>query len=715
MASPNTNPFYGSSGGGIPANGGQQRLALDNLLRRELRVGDPNSPDQIAQALLERYKNDPRATAITQEARGLPFLLDAQPQVTGTRAPTSCETELKQAVDDVNSDLQELTTNTLLKDSTSELRGWAQAIRTLIAEGTTAARFGLDTRQRDKVFSIRRQLGDYARLARMIGALTPSLNANFRSFAKSLDEVAAVFLVMMGEALANVGFNGGRFLLQVPYTELQVRRESAVAALRNLTGSTQVSSFYQNDWQWGLNAYRKLYKFLDDQGQGDLRILLMENELARAMDELIQRAAHGTVDGLRALGATAEVDLDRFRRLIAIGNQLSGNSPQPESPALGAFFDALLLFVQSFDAAGGFRLLRIARPPILYYGLYGTGFASPAEIRLLSLITSRGVLADKADCYLQCCNDNEIFDQVCIDKILYDVDRAIDLYAVGEADYGEPEVRAGAYGFLVSAVLRNTAVQRPYPILKKWEKTDVLQPLEAIEKTLISDKFSENFANPNNHRTWQKLMSSELCNQFNREIQDANGSGLRRIVETIAPSCIQLDEVFNVLRDEMQQALKLIDPHYEQCPALDVDYPKTVAAGVVAIADALTRQHIQPVREFVMTDTPRLVAENPSHEVSDDEANMLVASRLVKNILSAAKEADSEQRTAAIDAFKQFADDNAELVSTLHLSENFKKIIEAFNSIPNQSDDAQAQTKSFMALKERCIDLVSVIGLGIKR
>jgi hypothetical protein len=94
---------------------------------------------------------------------------------------------------------------------------------------------------------------------------------------------------------------------------------------------------------------------------------------------------------------------------------------------------------------------------------------------------------------------------------------------------------------------------------------------------------------------------------------------------------------------------------------------------------------------------------------------MLIVSRLVKDILSVAKEADSEERIAAIDAFKQFADDNAELVTHLHLSENFKKIIEAFNSIPHQSDDAQAQTKSFMALKERCIDLVSVIGLGIKR
>ena len=715
MASQNTNPFYGSSGGGVPANGGQQRLALDNLLRRELRVGDPNDPKQIAQALLERYKDDPRATSIAQEARGLPFLLDAQPQVTGVRAATSCETELKQAVDDVDSDLQELTTNTLLKDSASELRGWAQAIRSLIAEGTIAARFGLDTRQRDKVFSIRRQLGDYARLARMIGAFTPGLNPNFRSFAKSLDEVSAVFLVMMGEALANVGFNGGRFLLQVPFTELQVRRESAIAALRNLTGSTQVSSLYQNDWQWGLNAYRKLYKFLDDQGQGDLRILLMENELARAMDELIQRTAHGTVDGLRALGATAEVDLDRFRRLIAVGNQL-GN----DAPPLGAFFDALLLFVQSFDAAGGFRLLRIARPPILHYGLYGNGFASDAEKRLLALITSRGSLAEEADCYLQSNPENGTRNQIFIDKILYDVDRAIDLYAVGEAtNYGEPEIRAGAYGVLIRVFLRHkkqtlgTDEFDPNNILDKWKKnTKIWIPLAELENTLIFNELLEELIESNNPN-WQTLMKSELCNQYNREVQNTSGSGLWRIVETIAPNCIDLDDIFSKLRVKMNDAINLIDPKSKPCLALDVNYPTTVAAGVVSIADALKTQ--RSYASSMGIGMQLLTDANQTPSVTDDEAKMLEISRLVKSVLAIAKNDDSEERTAAIEAFQEFAGRNTELVNNLHLSENFKKIIEAFNSIPNQSNDTTAQTNSFMGLKERCIDLVSVIGLGIKR
>src|SRR5215813_3322858 len=208
-------------GGAPPPTGSPQRLALDNLLRRELRVGDPNDPQQIAQALLARYQSDPRAIAIAQEARGLPFLQTIPTDSRGVQAPTSSDAELQQAMDDVERDLRELTTNSLLKDITPELEGWGTAVRSAIKEGTSAARFALDPRQRDKAFGIRRQLGDYARMARLVGVLTPTMSLTYRKFAQSLDEVAAVLLVLMGEALANMGFSGGQYLLQVPYTELQ--------------------------------------------------------------------------------------------------------------------------------------------------------------------------------------------------------------------------------------------------------------------------------------------------------------------------------------------------------------------------------------------------------------------------------------------------------------------------------------------------------------
>ena len=128
-------PFYSSNSTGShstapvgtpPPTGSPQRLALDNLIRRELRVGNPNDPLQIAQALLTRYKGTPRAAAIAQEAMGLPFLQTSPVETRVMQAPTSSDAELQQGIDDVERDLRELTTNNLLKDITPELEGWAR-------------------------------------------------------------------------------------------------------------------------------------------------------------------------------------------------------------------------------------------------------------------------------------------------------------------------------------------------------------------------------------------------------------------------------------------------------------------------------------------------------------------------------------------------------------------------------------------------------------
>lgn len=466
MAYPNSNPFSASAAGGSPSKGGPQRLALDNLLRRELKVGDPSDPAQIAQALLSKYQNDPRANAIAQEARGLPFLNSAAGSPQLMPAATSTNTELQQARNDVERDLQELLTDALLKDLTPEIQGWAQAIRAAIQEGPGAASMALDPNQRDKAFGIRRQLGDYARMARLIGAMTPAMNANYRKLALSLDEVAAVMLVLMGDALSNLGFNGGRFLLQAPYSELQVRRDAAIYALRNLVGSTQ-QAYGPNEWQRGLDAYRTLFRVLEEQGQGDLRALLSEQELARVMDELIERSAHGNVEGLRALGATAMVDLERFRRLVYIGQ----SAVNPASPPFSAFLETLQLFADAFGQSGGYRLMRISRPPILFYGLYGNmaNDASGADARLLKLIVARGQLADYVDSLLMTSyGDTAVKLQVLLDKVLYDVDRAIDLFAVGKDTLGKPERRAAAYAYVIDQVIlkiQNLNLSQYSPIL----------------------------------------------------------------------------------------------------------------------------------------------------------------------------------------------------------------------------------------------------------
>ena len=137
-----------------------------------------------------------------------------------------------------------------------ELRGWQSAIDNIIADGAEAAPLALDPRMRDRGFQARRLLGDYARVARFVGALTPSLNDNFRALGRSLDEVSSVLMVLMGDAIANIGFSGGRFLLQAQASDLQDRRDAVLVALRNLIGSTQVS-LRPGDWPRGLQAYQQ--------------------------------------------------------------------------------------------------------------------------------------------------------------------------------------------------------------------------------------------------------------------------------------------------------------------------------------------------------------------------------------------------------------------------------------------------------------------------
>ncbi|HVH81631.1 MAG TPA: hypothetical protein VM782_19680, partial [Stellaceae bacterium] len=277
--------FNGTRG---PSNAASVNLALDNMIRSQLKVSDPHNPKEIAQALLSYYKDLPQAVAITEEAQGLPLTQVPMLPAVASRA-TSSDAEFNIAKGDVEKALIDLSTNPLTTDITPEMQGWGQSIRGAVEETGNAARQGLDPGQRDKVIAIRRQLGEYARMARFVGAMAPGMTQNFRRLGQGLDEVAAVSLVMLGESLASVGFAYGYYLLQVPLSDLRQRRDAVIYALRNFSGGAQEA--YQPDaWPRGINAYRLLYNWLEEQGQGDLRTLLIENDIARTMDNLIARA-----------------------------------------------------------------------------------------------------------------------------------------------------------------------------------------------------------------------------------------------------------------------------------------------------------------------------------------------------------------------------------------------------------------------------------------
>ena len=438
------------TGASVPASRSPIAVKLDNLIRSRLRVSNPYDPIEVADGLTRFFRGAAERTRI--EEAGLPFyqVQVVQPPRPETAGPSRFE--LDQARSDVATDLTQLLQNQLLKDIVPELRGWQSAIDNIIADGSEAAPLSLDPRMRDRGFQARRLLGDYARVARFVGALTPSLNDNFRALARSLDEVSAVFMVLMGDAIANIGFSGGRFLLQAQASDLQDRRDAVLVALRNLIGSTQVS-LDQETWPRGLQAYQQFINRLDATGNSDLRALFQEANLAKLMDDLIARVNVMSADGLRALGSTAVLQVQPIRRLIQLGNRLV----DPQSPPLAAFLLALQLFVEAFQfSASGYRLIQIARPSIVNYGLYGVSGPDDTTLRLQQLVIARGSFAVQLDCFLPCqCSADQIRCQIILDKLLYDIDRAIDALSLGidPNGQGDAETRALAYGLIIETLL----------------------------------------------------------------------------------------------------------------------------------------------------------------------------------------------------------------------------------------------------------------------
>lgn len=553
--------------------------AVDNVLRRVLKVRDPADSGQVAKALLNRYSD--QAGALQNERSGLPVVGVAAAAPIAVAAGLTFGVEVAQAYDDFNRDMRSLIDDSQLKDIRAELDGWSRAIQLAADDGIASARMGLDARQRDRVFSARRHLGDYARLTRYVGALSPDNNSQYRKLAQSCDVLSGLMLVLAGDSLAAGGITRSSVVLQVPASDLVERRDAAVNALRMLVGSTQ-TAYGPNDWPRGLESYRRLLSAFDSAGQSDLRALFVEATLARTLDELIDLAAGNTADGLRALGTVALVTVERLQRLVSFAQATyfatssGGRRLIAESPPLSAFLSALALFVEAFDGAGGAqRLLYIARPPIIFYGLYGFGGPDVATRRLLRLVELRGTLAEQIDCFLGCNCDN-ITTQLMLDKTLFDVDRAIDLYCLGSDanGAGDPERRAAAYGAVILALARKTFND----VLDGPQYETLRVTLEEITLLLQWPKVLPPFVNDKALKAERlrigTLIHSELC------LQRAAEPRWARMVAKLAPACrgdLLADETNPVIK-MLEDALFLInaklgDQAIGACPAFDISIP----------------------------------------------------------------------------------------------------------------------------------------------
>jgi hypothetical protein len=401
-------------------------------------------------------------------------------------------------------------------------------------------------------------------------------------------------LVCTGDNMAAGGVTRGTVILQAAASDLVERRDAAVNALRVLLGSTQ-QAFGQNDWPRGLEAYRRLLQAFDQAGQSDLRSLFNEQTLARTLDELIDLAAGNTPDGLRALGTAALVTIQRLQRLVAFAQAVSFAAPPPggrrlipESPPLASFLSALSLFIEAFDSAGGsLRLLYVARPPLIFYGLYGFGGPDTATRRLLNLVQLRGLIAEQVDCFMECDCD-EVETQLMLDKVLYDVDRAIDLYCLGSdpLGQGDPERRAAAFGSLIVAFaqltfggsladlrflsLRDALAE--FALELQWP--NVIDPVRlplAVDRIRVAS-----------------LIHSELC------LQRSSEENWARLVSNLAPACRRdLLEGEGPVRQLLNASLALIDGEmvlhgdapFGPCPDFQVTIPPNLETSLDTIAN----------------------------------------------------------------------------------------------------------------------------------
>jgi hypothetical protein len=266
---------------------------------------------------------------------------------------------------------------------------------------------------------------------------------------------------------------------------------------------------------------------------------------------------------------------------------------------------ALALFIEGFDnGAAGSRLLYVARPPILLYGHYGIGAVDPASRRLQNIVNLRGQLAEELDCYLACeCDIDHVACQVLLDKILFDTDRAIDLYTIGvDPDgYGPPEQRAAGYG----AVIQAFHCQHPQCL------GDECNPLHARVLDILTE-LQNDFgwvpqtiprpADPNFDRVVCR-MHSEICMQLQAE------RTWEDLVRRMAPGCRQQllfppnapSIVERVLENDVAgsnagalnliRALIVAPPEEHPCNSCDITafIPPTLETSAERITDAVSR------------------------------------------------------------------------------------------------------------------------------
>jgi hypothetical protein len=433
---------------------------VDDVLRQALNVSDVRDPTQVAAALLRRYGD--AAKRMQQETEGLSISGIAGGGLGEVGAATSLgragespgARELQRVTTNLQTDFERVVTHPGNRDFEPEVVGWRDTLLDELSQTVATAQFAQDPLKRDRTFLGIRRMSEYARLARLVGVMNLPLNCDYRRLATTLDDSCNALRILMGEALYEAGLGDGGQILPVPVSDMRARRDALLTATRRLSGQT----LGEDDWGDGLNSFQRLITRMDDvSGSPELNIYLREEMLAPVLDRLVGYASRTDPTALRQLASTSMVELVQMRKLLVVAKTVLAEAP---SSALSAYVQSLVAFLDVFkDRRAGARLVDLAVPLAMAARLTAEDFDAVPRRILRELVSWRAEFAQEVECYLSCCacDKDNLKRQVQLDKILYDIDKSIDLMAQGDGGNGTPwglaELRASAYAPIIGNFL----------------------------------------------------------------------------------------------------------------------------------------------------------------------------------------------------------------------------------------------------------------------
>jgi len=332
--------------------------ALDELLRRKLKVGNPTDVGEMLRALEARYPD--RTAASTAESLGFsPSSAMRIAPTTAVQVPSQTVggAEYNTVMVQMRADFAVLVDAPSERDIGVELSGWRDYLLKEYADGGAAAKLSQDAAQRERAQLAVRRLNEFAWLARLVGIAMGEQYWDFRRLGTTLDNAADILRILIGEALYDVGLAMNGLILQVPATDLRLRGNATVDALSGLISGDEPIF---DDWGERIRAYNDLYNSLDS----ELKVYARPDGLKESIDNLVNGFANGvsamTADALRQLAATAPLEVGRLRRVLQVANKVQTQQP---SSALSIYVQSLQLFIDAFQSSrAGVLYIDLAMP-----------------------------------------------------------------------------------------------------------------------------------------------------------------------------------------------------------------------------------------------------------------------------------------------------------------------------------------------------------------